>query len=213
MFYTDTVKKNFRFGDIIKGFADLYPYINEPLNGNKESEYEIKVFHNNYFVIISPSCSIANKIISLTPLKKVKASFFDNPYFAKDLTNINRECSPEQAVSTEIWKKKYTEEFRQKKKQEGDSFALTDFFIYKENTIFEPYEINNKKLGKFTTNYRMIDFKEIFRVYCDKIKNPENLPFELKCLQLTPEIRNELRLKLISYFNREYLEDKIELEN
>ena len=48
----------------------------------------------------------------------------------------------------------------------------------------------------------MIDFRQAFKVSCDKVIAPKNCPYEIKCLQLTIDTRNELREKIAEYFLR-----------
>ena len=45
----------------------------------------------------------------------------------------------------------------------------------------------------------MIDFKDTYKINCDKINKPQNELVNSKCLQLSIESRSELREK-ISYF-------------
>ena len=53
----------------------------------------------------------------------------------------------------------------------------------------------------------MIDFRNTYKINCDKIKAPDNVPHETKILQLSITVRNELRDKLISYYGRIPAED------
>lgn len=96
MFYAKNPDSAFRFGDIIQGFALSSSCINEP--SRDFSEFDIKIINPKYSVILTPCCSIRNKKIALTPLLQIIPSFFDNPYFCQDLTNINREMKPELAI-------------------------------------------------------------------------------------------------------------------
>ncbi len=46
---------------------------------------------------------IGNKTITLCPLIQVKRDFFENPFFAEDLTRINRMMDPQKTVPPDIW--------------------------------------------------------------------------------------------------------------
>jgi hypothetical protein len=157
---------------------------------------------------MSPCCSIGEKTISLTPFIHVRSSFFENPYFKEDLTRINREMEPRQAVSTEVWDPLGDEE-KQKRLQVGTGYAFLSFFVYECNDLFQNYPLNAKKLGKFETNYYMIDFRNIYKVDCDKIIAPRNAPLNSKCLQLSIETRGEPRNKIAYYYSRIPDEDKV----
>ena len=63
------------------------------------------------------------------------------------------------------------------------------------------------------TNYYMVDFRNTYKLYCDKIKSPEKAPLESKCSQLSVQARSELRDKISYYYERIPKEDKILLED
>ena len=72
----------------------------------------------------------------------------------------------------------------------------------------------HKKQGKnIETNYYMADFRNTYKLYCDKIKSSEKAPLESKCLQLSVQARSELRDKISYYYARIPKEDKILLED
>lgn len=206
MFYQESTYQAFRFGDVLKGFVIATPSISDP---SQIKQYNIEVNHPEYCVILSPCCSIGKRIITLSPLIQLQRSFFNNKYFEEDLTRINREMEAWEAVPSLIWKEKFTEEERQKKLREGKAYAFNEIFIYEQNVLFTNYELDVKGRGKIVTNYYMIDFRNTFKVYCDKIISNENSPIELKCLQLSIDTRKELREKLASYYSRIPEEDKI----
>jgi hypothetical protein len=81
-------------------------------------------------------------------------------------------------------------------------YTLIDYFIYEKNDLFFPYDIDHKEAGKIPTKYYMVDFRTIFRVNCNKIINPKQVPLQCKCLQLTVFARNQLREKMLYYFSR-----------
>jgi len=56
----------------------------------------------------------------------------------------------------------------------------------------------------------MIDFRRAFYIECDKIVRNSH-PLELKVLELSPNVRNDLRAKIAYFFGRIPEEDKIAL--
>lgn len=204
MFYEKKPDKALRFGDIVEGFILSSTNIDNPV---LFSDYGINVDMPDYCAIITPCCSIGRKVILLSPLVKLRDSFFDNPYFEKDLTRINREMEPTQSVSPDVWKK-FTSQEQQKRLAEGRRFALNDVFIYEPNDYFKEYPINRKK-NNIETDYYMIDFKDTYKINCKKIISPENSPLDIKRMQLSIKTREELRKKLSEYYRRIPEEDII----
>jgi hypothetical protein len=102
-YYVKTPDPVFRFGDVLKGFIALSPNIDEPLNEDN-NDYSIQVSKPRFLSVLSPCCSIKDGLISLAPLIEVRNSFFNNPYFAEDLTRINRMVLPENTLPPEAWK-------------------------------------------------------------------------------------------------------------
>ena len=138
----------------------------------------------SYCAIVSPCCSIKDKVISLSPLLHINKDIFRNPYFIEDLTRINRIVTPEKSLPPIAFDKMQPE-----KKAEilsrGSHYAFRSLFIYKENDLFPEYPIQLNGADNFNTKYYQIDFRNTFRVNCSKIQNPTNVPPGLKCLQLT----------------------------
>lgn len=199
---------NFRFGDVLKGYIEAIPHIEEPTLSPVDQNYQIDIGFPKFSVIISPCCSIGNKIISLTPLIQLRGDFFGNPYFAEDLTRINRKMEPSQTVSPEIWAKFSLEE-KEKRLKEGNSYALLELFIYEKNDFFPKYVVDRKQ-GNIETNFYMIDFRNTYKLCCEKIVNPKDVPIVSKVLQLSIATRSELRDKLSSYYGKTPKEDKIQ---
>jgi hypothetical protein len=209
MFYEEKADPGFRFGDIIKGFITVTPRIdNPPLNiGN--SDHSIEISNPPFYVVLSPCCSISDKMISLSPLIPVKDSIFNNPHFLEDLTRINRLVPPEKALPPNVYEKLSKEKFDEIMGK-GLSYTHMELFIYKENEIFPEYTINRRNEPNLNTKYYMVDFRGIYRVNCSKIITPSNVPSELKHLQLTVKSRSELRDKISFYFARRPDEDIID---
>jgi len=93
-----------RFGDVVRGFILAKPEYSEPsILFKEEHYYRIDVDVPEYSVVLTPCCSIEGNIISLTPLVKVIANLLKNPYYAEDLTRINRLMNAEQSMLPEKW--------------------------------------------------------------------------------------------------------------
>jgi len=205
MFYQLEMDNTLRFGDILGGFILSAPNIAEPASCQN---YKIEITTPTYCVVLSPCCSIGNKVISLSPLIKLLGSFFNNPFFVEDLTRINREMEPKQAVSPSVWEQLPPEE-KQKRLNEKRGYALTGFFVYGKHDLLPKYPINRKQ-GNIETNYYMIDFKNIHKINCDKINSAKDAPLKTKLLQLSISARSELREKLSYFYARVPAEDKVE---
>jgi len=209
MFYEQKGDNALRFGDVIRGYININTTIKGPVLDYKclNESYTLDIGLPKFCVVLSPCCSIGDNTISLTPLIKVNKSFFHNPYFAEDLTNINRKMKPEQTIPPEAWKD-LTIEKKEKCLMEGVTYAHLRLFIYEKNDLFEPYVFNIK--GKeIEIRYYLIDFRNVYKINCNKISSPENAPLESKCLQLSIQARSELRDKISYYFGRVPEEDKI----
>lgn len=100
MFYQEEIDNALRFGDVLSGFIVTSPIIKNP---DSLETYEISVVQPDFCVILSPCCSIGHKVITLSPLIPVRGSFFNNPYFAQDLTRIDGTMKPQQTVHPFIW--------------------------------------------------------------------------------------------------------------
>ena len=93
-FYVDIPSKALRFGDVVRGFTAATPTIDKP-SVSVIQDYSLKIINPSYLAILSPCCSISDKMISLAPLVLIPGKLFRNPYFSEDLTNINREMQPQ----------------------------------------------------------------------------------------------------------------------
>jgi len=205
VFYQESIDPGFRFGDVIKGFISATPNVPNPPINSDNTDYSIEI-SMSYCAIVSPCCSIKDKVISLSPLLHVNKDIFKNPYFKEDLTRINRIVPPEKSVPPIAFEKMPSE-----KKAEilsnDPSYAFINLFIYNEHDLFPEYPIRLNGADDFNTRYYVIDFRNTFRVNCSKIENPTNVPPGLKCLQLTIDTRNVLRDKITHYYGRLPAED------
>jgi len=210
MFYAISSENRLRFGDVLEGYPSTTPVIKEPILKNVKG-YNIEVDVPTFSVIMDPCCSIGQKMISLTPLIKVWGTFFDNPYLEEDLTRVNREMEPEQAVSPSVWAE-FPLAVKQERLEEGRTYAFVNLFVYERHELFPLYTISPRgRREKKETNYYMIDFRNIYKACCDKIVSPVAVvPLKTKILQLSLETRAELRMKMKFYFGRTPKEDVLE---
>lgn len=204
MFYQEEMDNALRFGDVLKGFILTSPIINNP---DSLENYEISVFQPDYCVILSPCCSIGHKVITLSPLIRIRGPFFNNPYFSEDLTRINRTMNPQHTVPPSVWEH-FLDEIKQEKLEDDLVYSFLDLFIYEQHLLFPEYSVHRKE-GNITTQYHMIDFKNSYKIDCDKIHSPEQAPLNKKVLQLSIESRSELRDKISYYYARIPKEDVI----
>lgn len=207
MFYEDNRDSLLRFGDILKGFILITPKIKEPFLNIQNHQYNINIEVPSFSVIISPCCSIGEKKISLTPLIPVRKTFFENPYLDADLTRINRRMNPKDAFTPRKWEEKSPEE-KARILKDDFVYSFVEFFIYEQDNLFPEYTV--RRHGE-TVNirYYMIDFRNTYKIDCEKIISPSIAPLESKCLQLSIQARSELRAKIADYFARVPKEDTI----
>ncbi len=201
MFYENPehVDSALRFGDVLKGFAVCTPKINNPPLPD-ELNCQIEISKPPFYVILSPCCSIRDKILSLAPLVPIKNSLFGNPYFAEDPTRINIKIEPIYSLPSLAWESMDPRE-KAERLGKGLSYSLLEYFVYREHDLFPQYKIPRQQ-GDILSRHYMIDFRAAFRVACDRIQSPEQSPLECKCLQLNNETRGLLRDKILFYFSR-----------
>lgn len=207
MFYAKEMSKALRFGDVLRGYLLATPVVKEPALKEHIKTCNIDVNFPTFVVVMDPCCQIGHKAISLTPLLPIRVSFLENPYLAEDLTRINRKMEPEQAVPPHVWKR-MPEEEKAKRLAEGLGYAFVSLFVYEKHDLLPRYTLHRKG-GRIETNYYMIDFRNTYKLCCDKIKSPEDAPLESKVLELSVETRQELRNKVAAYYARVPPEDKI----
>lgn len=201
MFYEEKPDKAFRFGDIISGYIVASPKIKQPILENKNHEYSLNIELSPYSAILSPSCSIGDKKISLVPLMKIRKSFFDNDYLKKDLTRLNRPMERKYAHNPEKHQKKGAV-------QEDDNsatdivYSLVELFVYDQHDKLSPYQTRKDGVNQ-DIRYYMIDFRNIYKLDCDAIEKAECAPLDSKILQLSNASRTELIQKLNYYYLRE----------
>lgn len=208
MFYEEEPQRILRFGDVLQGYLSSTPVIQEPIVA-KEALYgcHIELGLPKYTVVMDPCCRTRHKMISLSPLIKVWGTFFNNPYLAEDLTRVNREMEPQQAVPPHVWKE-FPEKEKQKRLRVERSYAFENLFIYETHPLLPKYTLHIRE-GDKVTNYYMVNFRNAYKLCCDKINSPTDAPLESKILQLSRDTRSELRDKISAYFGKVPAEDKI----
>lgn len=207
-FYAGDPESAWRFGDVICGFPAATPQKHKPTREDVTG-FTIRVEHPQYLAVMTPCCSIENKVIALAPLVEIRPSLLNNPYFEEDLTNVNRRVPPEKSVPPEAWAKMPPER-RESIRSQGLSYVFLDLFIYQDHPLLARYTLH-RKAGAIDIGHYLVDFKGIFRVECDLVDRSKEPPAGLKILQLTALTRKELRDKLSFYFGRQADEDAKEL--
>ena len=210
MFYAEETDNYLRFGDVVRGYILPNTTIKEPILSFKSESHNYTIdVEMPYSVVLTPCCSIGESMISLTPLIKVRSNFFNNPYFAEDLTRINRLMKPQQSLSPDELEK-FSPEEKQRSLEKKINYALLNYFIYEENERFKKYTLRKREI-----RYYMINFKNIYTMKCAMIKRPKELKpedapiIESKVLQLSIQARSELRDKIAYYYSRIPEEDVI----
>lgn len=209
VFYERPPDRALRFGDVVRGFVLSTPAIDRPIVGDGPSQYSLKIIVPEFCVVLSPCCSIGDGMLSLAPLKPVQGTFFRNPYFAPDLTRINRQMQPEQAVPPRTWEGLPVEE-KERRLSEGFAYAFLYLFVYEGGETLPKYQVHRRD-GPIETDYHMIDFRDTLKVKCKAVMNPKQSPLDAKLLQLSIQTRKELRDKMAHYYIRVPEEDAAQL--
>ncbi|MFX1374905.1 MAG: hypothetical protein ACFFA0_03755 [Promethearchaeota archaeon] len=220
MFYAETIDfTTLRLGDVLEGYIEAIPLIEEPLNDIifKGYKYDLKIHNPSFSIVMTPCCSIGQNTISLAPLRKITSDIFKdrNSKVIEDFTLLNSEIETKDIVSEEIWNNRYTPELREKYELEGKKWAYIDLFFYSEYNIFEEYEVEVKyskdDIKSYKTRYYMVDFKNISQLRCNKIITNQihDVILKTKCLELSINAREQLREKITNYYGRIPDEDLI----
>lgn len=199
MFYLDIshMEQTLRFGDVIQDIPICFPVISNP---SPTESYYIRVTAPTYSVVLSPCCSISDKVLSVAPLFPLPSALFSNPYLAEDPKRINTKIPAEKSLPPKAWDTMVPSEKAERLSKE-DGYVFLDFFVYDEHTLFREYTINRKD-GNIKSKSYMIDFRTCVHVQCDKILNPKYTPGSAKVLQLSIEARDSLRKKIGSFYQR-----------
>lgn len=205
MFYSSNPSQALRFGDVVQGYVAATPTLKAPLLMAAGESYTLEIQRPFLLAILSPCCSISDKVLLLAPLIQVRGAFFDNPYFAEDLTRMNRPMSPEQSLPPIAWDKLPPEE-KAKRMAQGESYSFLELFIYEPHDLFPQYSVH-RKAGNIETCAYMLDFRHAFRLNCELVKSPAMSPLESKRLELSIQRRSELREKISYFYRRVPVED------
>lgn len=209
MFYEErNLSKGLRFGDVVSGFPITVPSVQVPLSGGQFPDISVSVQSPRYEVVLSPCCSIGHSTLLLSPLIQIWRKWLGNPYLAEDLTRVNREMTPQQALSPEDWDKMGAEEMADRLEFGGPAFAFVELFVYEHHRLLVPYTLNWRSEAREVGQY-MIDLRKIHRVDCPAVKSSEQCPLEAKVLELSIEARSQLRNKIADYFGRIPKEDEV----
>lgn len=205
-FYTAQPDDALRFGDVVKGFLLSATDMEKPHPNGPPNRYNIKVLFPDLAVILTPCCSIGDKKLALAPLDKVNPRFFENPFFEEDLTRINREMDPDKTVSPQVWQR-MAEEEKKRRLSERKGYALIHYFIYAPASCLPQYRPSTKDHREIA--HYMVDFRKVHHIQCPQVNSAKDSPFQTKVLQLSRDTREDLRLKLSSYFSRVPDEDQV----
>ncbi len=196
---------NLRLGDIIIGFSYIMPTFDDFFNA--KSEFKLDIKDQNFFAVLTPCCSIENKIITLTPLRQIKYQLLSNSYFKEDLTRINRPIPAYKQYTDKAWDE-MSEEIKEEIMAKEPGYGFFENYFYSPHEALPEYILKYKKNPELPFKYYMIDFKEAFTITSKLIQRGMTYP---KTLQLTIQARDELRNKLAYYFSRIPEEDKSNL--
>jgi hypothetical protein len=198
-FYLDSPTKEFRFGDVLTGFQHPIVRIDKP---DKRVDLTISVARPQYFAVMTPCCAIEQNSISLAPLVEVRdAIVLKHPRLRDNLSLINVPFPPREGFTEEQIGKMEPDK-QAIIMSESAKYTYFDCFVYEQNGFFPSYEVKRNKLTVATIQYRMVDFKSIFRVECSLIEREREAPTELKMSELTVTTRGHLRDKLTYYFSQ-----------
>lgn len=192
MFYKSPYDQIIRQGDIIKGLISPEIITNKFLDNNEKDfggSFSIAVKFN-YVTTITPCCNIQKSdYIALCPLIPLRKDFRleSHKFIFEDPTRINRLIAPEKSVPPIAWEKKISSKEKQIRIERGPTY------IYLNNFVFEKY-------GDILSENMMIDFDNIFNIRRKDLGNGNQKLLSAKVLQLSDEIRNTLREKLVAYY-------------
>jgi len=209
MFYTDRISKAFRMGDIIKGYSEILPIYNTNTSSSDSFEINLKIISHDYFVILTPCCSIEQKEAIIVPLRKINSNLLMSQYILENFLIINRPMKRREAMGDKTFASLSPEE-QIEMENAPPAYEYLDKFIYNEHDIFNSYEIYKKRARddevRIVTNKYMICFKDAMKISCNLFeRNNTNCR---KILELSPLSRADLRNKLGKFYSRPAEEDK-----
>lgn len=203
MFYLPKPSKELRFGDVITGLLFSTPNLDEPGLSLLDAPHNLHLSIPIYSVVMTPCCSIEDQTISVTPLIKMPPQMFSTIVIEENPLIINTEMKQEDAMHP----KRYAN-LPPEKRTDVLSYSHLNLFIYEECDIFDPYVVATREGHRLTTKQYAINFKDIYRINCNKVQSSKQSPLELKRLELTPFTRRNLRNKIQNYYGRPTEEDE-----
>jgi hypothetical protein len=115
---------------------------------------------------------------------------------------------PRRAIPPEQWDK-LREDARQLRESQPPMYAFLSYFVYAPHELLPEYIYRIGKEDVHMHHY-MIDFRDAFKVKSLVIVTPEKAPLDVKCLQLSTQVRKDLREKIAYYFGREPEEERMQ---
>lgn len=198
-FYADNPSKIFRLGDVITGFHSAEVEMDIP--HDDATGLQIRVTRPKFFGVMTPCCSIENKVISVAPLVPLRHKFFDNPHLFEDFTRLNSRIEPQNTLPPIAWSN-LTPEQRTDLLARGQSYIFIECFVYAPNAVLGTYPLKKGTQAWPEVGHWMLDFKSIFKIDCGQIERNREAPAGIKLLELRIPARSELREKLAYFFGR-----------
>jgi hypothetical protein len=203
MFYQPKPCDKLRFGDVISGLLFSAPNLNEPHLSLLVSPHSVHLSIPVFSVLVTPCCSIEDKTISVTPLVAMPPEIFCTKAIEENPLIINSPMKQEDAIHPRQY-----ENLAPERRTDALNYGFLNYFVYDESDFFDPYVLVTREGDKILTRKYAINFKDIYRVNCDKVQSAKQAPVELKRLELTPFTRRDLRYKVQNYYGRPTEEDK-----
>jgi len=208
-FYREDPEHRLRLGDVLSGYVLSATQQEDVLPEEGSASYSVGLEIPDFCVLLTPCCSIGKRRQALTvaPLTRLDKRILAVPYLAEDPTRLNRKGRADKLMIPEAWSKLSQDE--KKERLSRPSYVNLESFVYAGNDLFPFYDIKVAS-QTFTTNCRMIDFRDTHTLACKQIQSAANYPLQSKKLQLTAMARHELRIKMGHFFMRPAQEDLLE---
>ena len=208
MFYSDSFSEAYRMGDIVSGYTEIIPVYSKNKENNKLN-LSISIVSSDFFVILTPCCSIENEIVNIVPLRKLDSKFLSSSQLIADFLLINQPI-PKRSAIGDLAFSRLTPHEQLEVENALPEYAYIDKFIYDNTPYMIEYELT-KKRGKndevtVTTGKYMISFKDAVKIQSSLFERSRGV--YAKVAELTPHSRQELRDKLSYYYSRVPEEDQ-----
>lgn len=200
-----------RLGDVIDGCALTRTIIRDNKKNNRPGTVDIHIEKPINCVILTPCCSIRKGLIAVTPLVKIKDSFFDNAGLKEDFTCANRPMRRIDALHP-IKDIKKLSKGKIEELESPDypkSYEFLNFFFYAPDPAIKGYVVDSYVSGSHSTGFYMIDFLNIHHVHFGNLDSPREPSVNHKVLELSVDVRNQFRDKFLNYFLRVPDEDQV----